>query len=396
MQLLVDIREAWRSLLSSKQRTLLALLGVMIGIGSVMAMLTLGETVKNAALERFRAMGTDILTVIPSGGGSGGPEEPGQGITAEDLDRLARYSRTASLISPEINGWGKVRVGSHEVSATLKAVRPYYQGINRLTVSRGRPLSFLDAGRPHVLLGRQVYDELVSLGSSPDMRQVSLEGLPFEVVGILDSARLGLRSNEVDRAVFFPLESAGLIWSRPQISQATVKLMSDELHEVAALELPRLLERFAGRPVPLTVHSPRQVLESMAEQMRLYTLLLAAVGSISLIVGGVGIMNMMLVSVTERRREIGIRRALGASRNDVTGQFLVESTLLSICGGLIGILLALGVAWAVAWWQGWPLVVPAMAPALCLAVALLVGLFFGYYPARKAARLEIINALRSA
>lgn len=174
-----------------------------------------------------------------------------------------------------------------------------------------------------------------------------------------------------------------------------MKLVNDELHEAAAEEIKDILARFAGRPVPLMVHSPRQVPEAMAEQM-LYTLLLAAVGSISLVVGGVGIMNMMLVSVTERRREIGLRRALGASQGDISGQFLVESTILALSGGFLGIAAALGVAWAVAWWQGWELVVPLIAPALCLAVALLVGLFFGYYPARKAGRLEIIAALRPA
>lgn len=392
---MVDIREALGSLVAAKQRTLLALLGVIIGVGSVMAMLTLGETVKTAALMRFKAMGTDILTILPS---SSGLEAPGkaEALSLADYQRLARYAHTVKLVSPEINGWGKVSAGRHEVNASLKAVRPDYQAVNRLTARRGRFLSFLDAGRPHVVLGAGVLEDLVAAGAPHEVGQVRLEGLPFDVVGVLNPAGLGMRSNEVDKAVFIPLESAGLIWSRPVIGQATVKLVNDEVHEAAASEIRQVLARIAGRPVPLMIHSPRQVLEAMAEQMRLYTLLLAAVGSISLVVGGVGIMNMMLVSVTERRREIGLRRALGASQGDIAGQFLVESTVLALSGGLLGILLAVGVAWAAAWWQGWDLVVPWVAPVLCLAVAVLVGLFFGYYPARKAGRLEIITALRAA
>jgi putative ABC transport system permease protein len=153
--------------------------------------------------------------------------------------------------------------------------------------------------------------------------------------------------------------------------------------------------RFQGGPARLDIHSPRQLLEQIAGQMRLYTLLLAAVGSISLIVGGVGIMNMMLVSVTERRREIGIRRALGAQQRDIVSQFLVESMLLSLVGGAVGVGLGTAASLVIARLQDWePLVLPS-AMALCLGVSLAVGLFFGYYPARKAAGVDVIVALKA-
>jgi putative ABC transport system permease protein len=199
----------------------------------------------------------------------------------------------------------------------------------------------------------------------------------------------------VDDTVLIPLDMARRYAQEPGLNQATVQLWPDTDHDLASAEITNLLDQFKGLPFNLHINSPRQLLEQVSRQMRLYTMLLAAVGSISLIVGGVGIMNMMLVSVTERRREIGIRRAMGAQRKDIVSQFLVESMLLSLAGGIIGVGLGVGVGLIAASVKGWqPVWVPG-AIFLCLGVSLTVGLFFGYYPARKAAGVDVIVALRA-
>jgi putative ABC transport system permease protein len=392
--LATNAREAVRSLAASKQRTILALIGVVIGIGSVMAMLSVGETVKGEALRQFRQMGTDVLTVRA---GFAGPDRgvPQQTLAPEDFALLARYARSVRSVSPEVDAYGKVRSGPAEISGTLKGVWPVYAEINRLETRQGRFLTPYDRGRSFLVLGHAAWRQLVQKGAPQPVEEVTVEGRPFRVIGVLAPAQLGYNSQMVDDSVLIPLDLAQRYARQPGVSQATVRLWPEADHARAGAEITGLLERFKGGPLGLNINSPRQLLEQISRQMRLYTMLLAAVGSISLIVGGVGIMNMMLVSVTERRREIGIRRALGAQRRDIVSQFLVESALLSLVGGLVGVGLGVGASLVTAQVQGWqPVVVPG-AMLLCLGVSVAVGLFFGYYPARKAAGLDVIVALKA-
>ena len=212
---------------------------------------------------------------------------------------------------------------------------------------------------------------------------------------MLAPADLGYDSDTVNRAAFAPVGMALRMDGQTGAGSAVVQVKRGTDHAAAGAELNRLMQGFTHGRVSLEVESPKQLLQQMAAQMRLLTLLLAAVGSISLVVGGVGIMNMMLVSVAERRREIGIRRAMGAQKGYITLQFLVESVILSGAGGIIGIAAGLGGAWLAADMQKWQFQMPLDAVGLCLGVALGVGLFFGYYPARKAAGMQIIDALKT-
>lgn len=392
--LAMNAREAVRSLAASKQRTILALFGVIIGIGSVMAMLSVGETVKAEALRQFMQMGTDVLTVRPGFSNS----DQGGGRTVllpEDFARLARYATSIRQISPEVDTYGKIRVGRAEVSASVKGVWPQFADINRLSMAWGRFLTPYDHGRSFVILGSGAAKKLAQQGARQPIEEVSVDGRPYKVLGALNPAQLGYNSQMVNDAVMVPLDMAARYASQPGISAVTIRLWPEADHAVATQEIKQMISRFKGKPVTLNIHSPRQLLEQIAGQMRLYTMLLAAVGSISLIVGGVGIMNMMLVSVTERRREIGVRRALGAQRRDITSQFLVESMLLSLVGGIVGVGLGLGASFLTAYLQDWQPIWAPGAVALCLGVSLAVGLFFGYYPARKAAGVDVIVALKS-
>lgn len=390
----MNAREAVRSLTASKQRTLLALIGVIIGIGSVMAMLSVGETVKAEALRQFQQMGTDMVTVRA---GFSKPEEGGSRLVLMPIDfkRLARYALSVRSVSPEVDIYGKVRSGPAQISGSIKGVWPIFAEMNRLHVVRGRFLTEYDKGRAFAVLGHGAYKKLVSRGAATPIKNITIDGRPYQVIGVLGPAKLGYNSQMVDDSVLIHLNMAQRYARQPGINQATVRLWPEADHTQASAEIRALMSRFKGRPVPLDIYSPRQLLEQIAKQMRLYTLLLAAVGSISLIVGGVGIMNMMLVSVTERRREIGIRRAMGAQRRDITSQFLVESMLLSLVGGLMGVGLGVAASLVTAKVQGWHMVWSPGAMAMCLGVSLAVGLFFGYYPARKAAGVDVIVALKA-
>ena len=389
----VNIREALRSLLASKQRTLLALLGVVIGIGSVMAMLTIGASIKEEALRQFKQMGTDVLTLKPLIGPA--QDSPESVFSLALAQRLAKYSRHILLVSPEKEVYGQLGSRGKSVSASILGVRSAYAVIKRLRPARGRLLTFLDQGRPHAVVGAELARLLERASPGARLDRVEVEGRPFVVVGILAPAQLGLDSRQVDSALLVPLDVAARMNPQPALSSVTVKLRPQSDHKQAQREIKYLAQRFGLPGDAFHIESPRQILEQMEKQMGLYTLLLAAVGSISLVVGGVGIMNMLLVSVTERRREIGIRRALGARRRDITSQFLVESVILSLGGGVIGIILGGVVGYVVAQVQAVPLVVTPQAALGCLGVAAMVGLVFGYYPARKAAAMDVILALRS-
>lgn len=392
--LAVNAREAMRSLAASKQRTLLALIGVIIGIGSVMAMLGIGESVKAEALRQFNQMGTDVITLRPGFGSDDDAGTP-QALLPEDMKLLARYAHSVRSISPEVEIYGKVRSGPAELSGSVKGVWPTFADINRLKMSKGRFLTRYDRGSPFAVLGHSALQQLLKQGAREPVEEITIMGRPYSVVGVLAPAELGYNSSMVDEAVLIPLDMATRYAQSPGLNQAAVQLWPEVDHDLASAEISDLLSKFKGQPSNLNISSPRQLLEQVSRQMRLYTMLLAAVGSISLIVGGVGIMNMMLVSVTERRREIGIRRAMGAQRKDIVSQFLVESMLLSFVGGIVGVGLGVAVSLVAASVQGWrPVWVPG-SMLLCLGVALAVGLFFGYYPARKAAGVDVIVALRA-
>ena len=388
----VNCREAFNSMKGSKQRTFLALLGIIIGIGSVMALLSIGATIKSEALRQFRLMGTDVITL--RAGMNGGPGEEIK-LSVLLVDFLAKYSRNIRRASPENKSYTKVAVGPASHSSSVVGIREAFNHIKRLTAAKGRLLSFLDNGLPHAVLGSALYQKLLKGGAQEPIKEVTITNQPFTVVGVMAPANLGFQSREVDESIYVPLDMMSRLKQGRGLDQATVQLWPESDHQKTQVELQDLASRFGLPQGAMEINSPRRMLEHMEKQMELFTLLLAAVGSISLVVGGVGIMNMMLVSVTERRREIGIRRALGAQRGDITSQFLVESTMLSLTGGILGGVLGVAVAYVVARIEKAPLILSLDAMALCLGVALGVGLFFGFYPARKAAAMDVILALKA-
>lgn len=395
-----NLKEAARSLLSSKQRTILALIGIVIGIGSVIAMVSVGRIVQDEALRQFKEMGTDILTIEKEfGGAPSGP--PGSATkSALRLDTiLAIPGRCPGIaqVAPSVRGSGDISFNGKKLErAAPMGVTASFLNINKLTMGEGRFLSDLDEQSRYCVIGSQVASELQKQGATQLLgSKIRIGDNLFTVIGVTNEVpQGGMRRFEPNEMIYLHITTGLRVFKNAEISSITARVSVGTTNNTAR---DQVMAYFAslGMGSAVRITSPEEIIAQMEKQMQMFTLLLGAIGSISLIVGGVGVMNVMLVSVTERRREIGIRRALGAKRSDIRGQFLIESVILSLIGGLFGIIFGLGASWLIAHFANWQFSLSVGAILLGVGVSNAVGIFFGYYPARQASLLDPIVALKS-
>ena len=393
MALKANVREAVVSLYAAKQRSFLALIGIVIGIGSVIAMLSVGTIAKHQSLERFRELGTDFLTIQVRGVG---PDPPG--LRLEDAVGLPEGTSSIAGAAPWSQGHGAVVYGGKKIAnAPVLGVTGDFLELNRLRLEEGRAISDLDFRRAHCVVGSRIATALRRAGAKQAVGEpIRLGDRICTVVGALRaSPRYGMQPFDASRIVLIPVSTAERLFPQRGVNQMVARMKPEIHHTEATAEVREYFRRKAPRTA-VTVQSAQRLIEQMQRQTQTFALLLAAIGSISLIVGGVGVMNVMLVSVTERRKEIGIRRALGARRFDIQSQFLTESVVLSLIGGVFGIGAGIGGTWAFCHFSGWQFLVDPTAAALGFVVACFVGVFFGLQPAHQAARLDPIAALRSA
>lgn len=382
-----NIAEAVANLIGSRQRTLLALIGIVIGTGSVIAMINIGTIVSEEAVRRFRSLGTDIAILSSYGGGSGG-------LDRVAVQNLAGRIDAIRMAAPIINVNADVtKNGASLRSQVIGTTREFFT-INRITPKQGRIVDLLDGFHTFATVGAEVAK---GPRDGPPLQlgdRIQIGSHNFEIVGILDPVdQNALVPVNANWSVFVPMETTRRLTDRAEITEILIRT-AGELPD-GALEQSVWSYLSVHHPnISLDVRTARQLIEQMQTQMRLYTVLLGAIGSIALIVGGVGVMNVMLVSVTERRQEIGIRMALGARRRDIQTLFLVESVLLSVTGGILGGLLGVAAAWVFADQTGWTFVVAPLAIPLGAGVSVTVGVFFGFYPAVMASRLNVVEALR--
>ena len=394
MALKSNVKEAVVSLYAAKQRSFLALVGIVIGIGSVIAMLSVGTIAKHQSLDRFRELGTDYLTIQVRSPGSGGPS----GIRLEDAVGLPDGASSIAGTAPWTQGYGAVVYRGKKIAdAPTLGVTGTFLKLNRLKLAAGRGISDLDFRRAHCVIGAKIAGSLRRAGVKDAIGEpIRLNDRICTVVGVLRTApRWGMQPFEADRTVLIPVSTAQRLFPRHRLNRIVAR-MAPEVHHTEATREVREYFRSKAPRLSVNVQSAQRLIEQMQSQTQTFALLLAAIGSISLIVGGVGVMNVMLVSVTERRKEIGIRRALGARRFDIQSQFLIESVVLSLIGGVFGVLVGVGGTWAFCHFSGWTFFVDPTAAALGFVVAFMVGVFFGLQPAHQAARLDPIAALRSA
>jgi putative ABC transport system permease protein len=395
-----NMKEATRSLLASKQRTILALIGIVIGIGSVIAMVSVGKIVQEESLRQFKEMGTDILTIEKEFGGA--PGMPGAGASAKSTLKLDTIRAIPSrcpgiaVVAPSARGNGDASFNGKKLErASPMGVTASFLDVNKLTMQRGRFLSDLDEQSRYCVVGSLIAEELQKKGADQLIgSKLRIGDNLYTVIGVTSAVpQGGMRRFEPNEMIYIHITTSLRVFGNTEISSISARVSPGTTNNAARDQVMAFIASQGKALVRIT--SPEEIIAQMEKQMQMFTLLLGAIGSISLIVGGVGVMNVMLVSVTERRREIGIRRALGAKRSDIRGQFLIESVILSLIGGAFGIIFGVGASWLIAHFAKWQFVPSFSAILLGVGVSNAVGIFFGYYPARQASLLDPIVALKS-
>jgi len=408
MNLLETLRLAIRALLRSKTRSVLTALGIIIGVGAVIAMVAIGDGARASVQRVFDSMGTHMLIVLPGSSNAGGARG-GFGsqptLTWDDLEALRTQLPSVRAAAPELRSSAQLSSGEQNWATSVVGTTPDFFDVRNWPMALGTRFSESDVelGAKVVILGQTVVDNLYGEGVDPVGQVVRIKSTPFTVVAV--AARKGQSpvGQDFDNTAFVPATS----FRRSVQSQSLGAYITGVVYVQAASagqtaraqqEISQLLrERHRledGEPDDFDVRNLAELASGQQESTRTLSLLLAAIAAVSLVVGGIGIMNIMLVSVTERTREIGVRVAIGARPRDILAQFLVEALTLSMLGGLLGAALGAGVAKLLAAQFQWPMLVRPDVVLLALGFSAAVGVGFGLYPARKASRLDPIDALR--
>lgn len=395
---------ALRALLTNKLRSVLTMLGIIIGVGAVIAMVSIGMGVREKVQSSIASLGSNMLIVSPGAANSqgGGRSALGSSTTLllGDAEYLKQTVRGITYLAPTVSKSYQLVAGNQNWTTSVQGVTPDYLAIRSLTVGSGSFVSQRDlASRNRVaVLGATVagnlFGELNPIGQS-----VRINNAPYQVVGVLDSKGQSAMGQDQDDVVMVPLTTAqerllGITYLHSiSIQVATLEEMENVQAQVTSLLRQR--HKISGtKEDDFTVRNLTSIMEMATETTSTITMLLGSIAAISLLVGGIGIMNIMMVSVTERTREIGIRKALGATYRDIMLQFLIESVIIGVIGGLWGIVLGLGGACAIAAFGTFNTVISPLSIVVSFGFSVAVGLFFGIYPARKAALLDPIEALR--
>ena len=388
------VKMALRSLRANLFRTILTLLGVVIGVASVVAMLAIGDGSKQQVLDRIAAMGTNVLIIRP---GAPGVRVAGDVATLVDADAtaIAALPNVAAAV-PERTSRMTLRIGNIDDQTTIEGTWPGFTIAHDWNVTSGGFVSDEDVKgyAPVIVLGQTVAKNLFPDGSDPIGRYVLVHNVPFQVIGLLEAKGANTFGNDMDDIAIAPLSTGyARLFGQRYVSTITVKVTDADQIDATEDAITSLLQD-RHRAVDFQVRNTASILQTAEETQGTLTLLLGSVAAISLLVGGIGVMNIMLVSVTERTREIGIRMATGARMTDILLQFNIEALVVCAIGGVAGVVLGIGTAVVVGAF-GLPTVISAGPAALAFSIAFLTGLLFGYLPARKAARLDPVVALAS-
>jgi putative ABC transport system permease protein len=391
---------ALESVRANLMRSLLTMLGIIIGVGSVITMLAVGAGAKGAVDRQIEQLGAGLLTIRTGHTFQMGVAKAVETLTTDDVEALARDATTIAAVVPERSGMEQVKLGNKNRNLRIIGITANFAEVQDYSLDAGQVFGPGDvsAKRALAVLGARVPPMFDETSESIVGKTIYVRGLAFDVTGVFaEKGTTGFRN--VDEQVWVPLDTARFrLFGTKSIDLISAKPVPGMSMQRAVVDIERILRREhrlrPGEDSDFTIQDPRQFLDFQQAAANIFAYLLASIASVSLVVGGIGIMNIMLVTVTERTREIGIRMALGATRFNIMVQFMIEAMLICLLGGTIGVLLGLGVSQLLTSFAGWQATVSATAIARAFGFSALVGLFFGLWPARKAARMDPIAALR--
>lgn len=387
MNLLESARIAWLGIKGNKIRSILTMLGVIIGVAAVISLIAIGQGVTYKVSEDIENLGTNLIMVT-------GMRSLGGVLESSDVE-LLKKADSIDKVAPSISQADTtVKWGNSSMTANVEGTNQDYPDVRNYHVIDGRFITEedVDKRKKVAVIGQDIVNEFFS-GINPIGETITINGQRYTIVGVMEQKGEVLGQN-LDENIFIPISSAERLFGTTKLRTIYVQAASSDLAQVAVTDITNIYNAKFGKPDLVKITSQEQLLGTMDSTTETLTLMLGAIAGISLLVGGIGIMNIMLVSVTERTREIGIRKAIGARRADIMSQFLIESVILSISGGIIGIIIGTIIAKVVSSSLGWVTVISFWSIFLAFTFSVLVGVFFGIYPAMKASKLHPIVALR--
>ena len=398
------LKIAIRALANNKLRGFLTMLGIIIGVASVITMLAIGQGSKKSIQAEISEMGSNMIMIHPGGDMVGGVRQDASSMETlklKDYEDIINETRYVAAVSASVNSSGQAIYGSNNAPTTVYGISPDYMEIRRYKVEEGEMFTEKDVttAAKVCVIGKTIVDNLFTIGENPVGKIIRFQKIPFRVIGVLESKGYNTMGMDQDDLILAPYTTVQKrLLAITHLQEIVCSALQEQYTEQAMDEISEILRRNhklkQGDDDDFTIRSQQELSNMLTNTTDMLTVLLAAVAGISLLVGGIGIMNIMYVSVTERTREIGLRMSIGAKGIDILAQFLIESILISVTGGLIGVLLGVGSALLVNQVAHFPIYIQPWSVILSFAVCTVTGVFFGWYPAKKAADIDPIEAIR--
>ncbi|MBQ7157467.1 MAG: ABC transporter permease [Bacteroidaceae bacterium] len=404
MNILNLLKVSFNAVLNNKMRSFLSMLGIIIGVAAVIIMMSIGQGSKESIRKELSTMGTNLLTIRPGADMRGGVrQDPSsmQTLKTADYERIMAEKKYVTNVSPEVTASGQVIYGNNNTNTTVYGESPEYLTIKQWTVEEGECFTDEDIKKSAkvCLVGKTVVKELFGEGADPIGRNIRFKSIPMRIVGVLKSKGYNSWGMDQDNVIIAPYTCVmKRIAAQTYFSSIVCSAVTEELSDAAIEEITHILRDNhkikEGQTDDFTIRSQAEMMETMSSTMDTVTIILVVAAAFSLFVAGIGIMNIMLVSVTERTKEIGLRMAVGATGMVISLQFLIESVLISVTGGLLGVIVGCASREWVVPLFGMPSSVPSWSIYVSFVVCVFIGIIFGYIPARKAANMDPIEAIR--